>query len=150
MDWIKVKVKHAEYDFVGAPDHVFRAWIMAMIFTAALDKIPTPEQLELKLGENNYRDLCKHLKNTGTSVGNVLKKVMEDVNTVYRKRKHSSEYMSEYRSKTLHKVLRGDNVNAKIREDKIREDRTVFKGLKHLAKKNPDMKKALLKLGMKI
>ena len=126
MEWIKVTVRHAEYDFVGAPDNVFRAWIMAMILTAARERIPDQKQMEIRLGKDNYHALVKYLKENNAPLGNVLKKVMEDVEVVKHKRKHSSKYMSEYRSKTQRGGLHTDNENAKIREDKSREDKTVL------------------------
>lgn len=98
MDWIKVKTAHAQYDFLGAKDNVFRAWIMAMIYTAGLEKLPNITQLEVLLGKQNYRDLEKHFKDMGISTEKVLKKVLEDVDVVRRHRRHSKEYMRGSRS----------------------------------------------------
>jgi hypothetical protein len=125
MDWIKVKVKHAEYEMAGAPDNVFKAWIMLMILTAALEKIPTPKQIEARIGNTNYQSLIKYLKENGTKVEDILAKVMEDVELINNRREHERKYMSEYRGKALHKPLRKRCVSGKdkIREDKIREDK---------------------------
>jgi len=150
LEWIKVTVRHAEYDFVGAPDNVFRAWIMAMILTAAMEKIPTQNQMENRLGKDNYQALVKYLKENNAPLEKVLKKVMEDVAVVNQKRKHNSKYMSEYRSGATRGTPQGHHVKGKIREEKIREDKTVFKGLKELAKKDPVFKKNLVKIGLKV
>jgi hypothetical protein len=148
LEWIKVTARHAEYDFVGAPAEVFRAWITAMIFTAVLEKIPTEKQLEMRLGKENYHALVKHLKENNAPLEKVLKKVMEDVHFVNQKRKHNRNYMSEYRSNTLRKPLRETHVNGNIREDKIREDKTS--SLKDLSSKNPEIKASLEKMGVKL
>lgn len=127
MDWIKVKVKHAEYEFSGASDAVFRSWIMMMMFVAAVEHIPTKEQFEARLGKDNYNNLVEFFAKTGGSIDIVLEKVMEDVDSVKRKRQHDSEYMTQYRRKTLHKPLHNPRVShdvkGKIRLDKIREDK---------------------------
>jgi len=150
MEWVKVTVRHAEYDFVGAPDNIFKAWVMAMILTAAIEKIPTQKQLETKLGQDNYKALVKHLKENNAPLEKVLKKVMEDVSAVNRKRKHNSRYMSEYRSNAPRNTLQIDHVKGKRREEKRREDKTVFKGLRNIAKHDPKMKKSLEKIGLKV
>ena len=152
LEWIKVTVRHAEYDFVGAPDNVFRSWIMAMILTAAMETVPGPFQLEKKLGKNEYNSLVKYLKENGTPLEKILKKVMEDVTCVRRQRKHNRDYMLRSRGIDTSGAPQGRHVgvrrNVDIREDKIREDKSVFKGLKELAKKDPEMKKNLEKLGI--
>lgn len=122
MDWIKVKVKHAEYDFMGAPDNVFKAWIMMMILVAAIERKPLRKTLCDRLGEDNYNALEKWLVASGNSTDIIIGKVLEDVDHVNSHKQHSRKYMQQYRSKTLRKPLRGVNVNAKIREEKIRED----------------------------
>jgi len=120
MDWIKVKVKHAEYDFVAAPDNVFRAWVMIMILTAAIEKIPTQKQIDARIGKENHADLVGYLDELGVSLNIILQKVLEDVDVVNHKRNHSREYMLSQRGGQP--ARRND---AKIREDKIREDKTV-------------------------
>ena len=122
MDWIKVKVKHAEYEFLGASDSIFRTWIMMMIFVAAIERKPLRKQLEERLGKSNYEDLESWLGNNGLSIDTIITKVLEDVEKVNNCKLHNRKYMQEYRSKTLHKPLRGDNVNGKRREEKRRED----------------------------
>lgn len=126
MEWIKVTVRHAEYDFVGAPDNVFRAWVMSMILTAAIEKIPDEKRLENKLGKDNYMALKNHLKENGILLVNILKKVLEDVEVVKHKRKHSRKYMEEYRCNAQRGGQQAVMLNAKIREDKRREDKTTL------------------------
>lgn len=134
MEWIKVKVKHAEYDFATASDNVFRAWIMMMIYVAVTERAPTPKQLEKRLGKDNYKALLKHLKETKTPISIIIRKVLEDVSTVLHKRERGRQYADKWRSKHLHKSLRkglrkrqvrgADKIREdKIRSDKIREDK---------------------------
>ncbi|KKM06129.1 hypothetical protein LCGC14_1747140 [marine sediment metagenome] len=123
MDWIKVKIKHAEYDFAGAKDNIFRAWIMMMIFVAAVERKPLRKALCERLGENNYVELEIWLKKNDTSVDTIIDKVLEDVDSVNTRKSHDRKYMQEYRGKGLRKPLRGANVNGKRREEKRREDK---------------------------
>ncbi len=125
MDWIKVKVKHAEYDFATAPADVFKAWVMTMIFVAATERIPTPAQLSSRLGKDNYESLLKYIDdNKLTSLDIIIEKVMEDVGVINNRRNHERKYMSEYRCKVLHKPLHNTlpdaSTDVKIREDKRR------------------------------
>ena len=121
MDWVKVRVNHAEYEFAGTQDNVFRAWIMMMMFIAAIESIPTPEQLASRLGKDNYNDLKNHFEKNGKNIDYIMDKVMEDVESVRRQREHARKYMGKYRRKALRKtVVSGKD---KIREDKIREDK---------------------------
>ena len=125
MDWIKVKVRHAEYDFAGAKDNIFRAWIMMMIFVAAIERKPLRKALCERLGENNYIDLEKWLVNNDTSVNAIIDKVLEDVESVNTRKSHDRKYMQKYRGKGLRKPLRGADVNGKRREEKRREDKSI-------------------------
>lgn len=122
MDWIKVKVKHAEYDFSTAPSEIFKTWVMFMIFIAAIERIPTQQQLELRLGKKQYQDFINFLKENGLNDAKTIgEKVMEDVDSIRSKRDHERKYMRKYRCNTLHKSCnRGID---KIREEKIREDK---------------------------
>ena len=124
MDWIKVKVKHAEYDFEGAPDHVFRAWIKLMTFVAFIEKKPTQTQIESRIGKDNLKALEKHLLGNGYKTCDIIDKVLEDVfqsNSLRRKGKErQARHRELYHSNALHNadITAGD----KIREDKRRED----------------------------
>lgn len=129
MEWIKVKVKHAEYDFAYAPAEIFKAWIMMMIYVAATERIPTKEQLDARLGKDIHKKLSDYMANNGSDINTVISKVMEDVNSVNNQREHTRKYMSEYRGKairnTLCKALHKTKVGSKeeIRGDKRREDK---------------------------
>ena len=125
MDWIKVKVKHGEYEFADAPDNVFRTWIMMMLFIAATEKIPSEIQLEARLGKDNYQALCSHLSRNGVTVRHITDKVMEDVNMIIHKRQKGKERQAKYRQDHAQgNVLRNKLVTEadKIRGDKIRGD----------------------------
>jgi hypothetical protein len=153
LEWIKVAIRHAEYDFLGASDALFCAWIRSMMLAATIEKLPTQEQLKHKLGAENYRALVRHFKSRKISLTYILKKVMEDVEVVKRQRKHNKEYMIRSRNSGVprgeiqkpHVELRR---NVYIREDKIREDKTS--SLKDLSSKNPEIKASLEKMGVKL
>ena len=117
MEWIKVKVKHIEYEMSNSPDNVFKAWIMVMSYVAATEKTPTREQLYNRLGEKNILDLEKWLIESHTGLDTVINKVLEDVVHIQTRRRHNKDYYqaSERRPKGVFQV-------GKIREDKIRED----------------------------
>ena len=124
MDWIKVKVRHAEYDFAGAPDNVFRAWIMMMMFVAATECKPLRKGLCKRLGEINYIELEKWLSENDTSIDVIIDKVLEDVEHINNRKAHDRKYMQKYRCKDLrkplHKPLRKVLCNGK---EKIREEK---------------------------
>ena len=143
MDWIKVKVKHAEYEFADASDSVFRAWIMVMMLVAGLEAIPSEEQIKARIGKKKFNNLMQYLDKhesfsvhsddkSKTSLSHIIEKVMEDVASVIRKRHKESEYMAEYRRKTLHKPLQSvcvsNGVREEIRLDKIREEKNKTRG----------------------
>ena len=131
MDWVKVKVKHAEYDFEGAPDNVFRAWIKLMTFVAFIERKPNYAQLEARLGRDNYLALEQHLLSNGYKTGDVIDKVLEDVFQSNNLRRKGKERQARHRELHQSNVLRNADITAgdKIREDKIREaPKTVPKG----------------------
>jgi hypothetical protein len=103
----------------GAPLVVFRTWIMMMVYVAAIERVPTEEQLDAQLGKAEHRQLKEYLRKTGTSESIVIQKVMEDVDHIKSRRKHDREYMSGYRCKTLRKDLHDAVLVGKIREEKI-------------------------------
>lgn len=127
MDWIKVKVKHADYDFSGASGDVFKAWIRTMTFVAATERKPTEQQLITHIGKDNYNALIAYISdNDLATLDVIIAKVMEDVSHISARKEHDRKYMSEYRCKTLHKPLPSADVKGKIREEKIREDKIVI------------------------
>jgi len=127
MDWIKVKVKHAEYEMAGVADNVFRAWIMMMIYIAAVEHIPTQKQFEIRLGHKNFAELLKHFHKNGLKFDVVTAKIMEDVNSTLHKRKLGKLRQRKHlQNETAGNVPTGDALhNAGITEaDKIREDKS--------------------------
>lgn len=122
MDWIKVKVRHAEYDFSGAPDNVFRTWIMVMIFVAATECKPLREHLCNRYGKNNVNDLENWLAKNNVKLDTIFDKVLEDVEAINKRKSHNRKYMQDYRCKDLRNDLRGVHVKGKRREEKIREE----------------------------
>jgi len=131
MDWIKVKVKHAEYDFLDAPDNVFRAWIMMMSFVAGSERTPTESQLKIRLGEKNYDDLKCHALHNGYDLRYIMEKVMEDVFSANSLRRMGKERQKKYReihgSNSLHNASHNADITPrdKIRGDKIRNNTVV-------------------------
>jgi hypothetical protein len=128
MDWVKVTVRHSEFDFSSASDSVFRTWIRMMCYVAVLERIPTEAQLSGHLGEKNYEDLKTYLNSLGNGVVTryIMDKVLEDVERVQHRRIVGKERQVKHRKdnatcNALHNagVTRAD----KIREDKIREDK---------------------------
>ena len=140
MDWIKVKVQHAEYQMSSAPDNVFKAWIMVMVFVAATECKPLRKALCNRLGEINVRDLEDWLVKNDTKLDTVIDKVLEDVDKINLRKAHNNKYMQEYRGKPLRKPLRGQHVMGKRREEKRREDKKLtrkpFLDFKYLEEQN--------------
>jgi len=122
MDWIKVKTRHIDYDFFGQPADTGWAWIQLMSMTAALERIPSEEQMKQRVGEDIYVRLTEVLQKSDTTIEEVLDKVMEDVEKVENRKSHNREYMADYR-KDLRNEPRGQHVKGKIREEKSREDK---------------------------
>jgi len=120
MDWIKVKNKHAEYDFAGAPDNVFRAWIMSMMYVAAIERKPLRNGLCNRVGKDNVIALENWLQNIDVDLNDIFDKILEDVEAVNIRKSHNRKYMKQYRCKHLHKPLRGQHVKGKRREEKRR------------------------------
>jgi hypothetical protein len=123
MEWIKVKVQHAEYQMSAAPDNVFKAWIMVMAFVAATECKPLQKVLCKRYGENNIKDLEKWCLESGISLDLIIDKILEDVNSIKDRKAHDRKYMKKYRSKTLHNPNVNTNVMGKRREEKIREEK---------------------------
>ena len=132
MDWIKVKVKHIEYDLESAPDSVFRAWIRLMSFVAFIERRPTQEQIVARLGKDLYNALETALVTTGITVSQVVSKVLEDVESTKYKRikgkeRHEKFYNARHNAFVTPLATGADKIREdKIREDKIREDKTVL------------------------
>lgn len=124
MDWIKVKVRHAEYDFAGASDSVFRTWIMMMIYVAATERKPLRNDLCKRYTENNVKKLENWLEQVDVELDTIIDKVLEDVDYVNSRKSHNRKYMRKYRSNTLRKPLREQHVMGKRREEKRREDKS--------------------------
>ena len=144
MDWIKVKVKHAEYDFAHAPAEVFKSWIMMMIYVAATERTPTTQQLETRLGKENFKNLLSHMEQNGCNMETVIEKVLEDVKHIQSRREDGKLLMRKVRGEQH--VSKHVNANMKpcetIREDKIREDKKILSPQAFLAdlKTKPEYK----------
>jgi len=137
MDWIKVKVKHAEYDMSAAPDNIFRAWIMIMIYVAAIERKPSREELCGRHVETTLISLENWLKKTGTTLDEIIDKVLEDVDAINSRKSHNRKYMQKKRVDTT-SPPRGNLVVGKRREEKRRynKDSILEQKFGKLAKKN--------------
>ena len=122
MDWIKVKVKHAEYDFGSAPGEVFKAWIMMMIYVAATERKPLRKDLCNRIGEKNVINLENWVKQIGISTDLIIDKILEDVEHINSRKAHERRYMQQYRGKVLCKDLRKPLRNGK---EKRREEKKL-------------------------
>ena len=121
MDWIKVKIRHIDYDFDSVDPAICWAWMKAMSMTAALERIPSDIQIQNRIGIETLKKLKNILTKNGTSLEEVLVKVMEDVEHINKRRKDLRRYVRKHRSK--HFVSAYKTVTKPIREDKIREDK---------------------------
>jgi len=133
MDWIKVKVSHVLYEYTDFSIYEFNAWIKIMSLTAVMEKSPTAEVLKRHINPRTLESLSKKLETHMTSVETIVKKVLEDVEyTKHLKAKNKSR-MAEFRHKqaNFNEFVARDvtrdvacDVQVKIREDKIREDKS--------------------------
>lgn len=88
-----------------------------MIYVAAIECKPLQQQLHNRLGKQNCVDLENWLKQHGKNIDMIIDKVLEDVNTINRRKSHDRKYMSAYRCKPLRKPLQSADVNGKRREE---------------------------------
>lgn len=130
MDWIKVKVKHTEYDFMTASDNVFRSWIRLMTFVAFIERKPTKEEIKIRLGKESYFALEKHLKSIKMDINLIINKVMEDVSGIVHKREGNKKRQAKSRESNApcnapYNALHNAPVTQaeEIREEKIRVDK---------------------------
>jgi len=122
MDWIKVKIKHIEYQFSSAPAEVFKTWILVMSYVAATECKPLRNALRKRYGNENVNNLDKWCAECGVKLDLIIDKVLEDVEYLNRRKSHYRKYMSNYRRNALRKPYVRSNVKGKIREDKIRNN----------------------------
>lgn len=137
MEWIKVKVKHAEYDYADFSDCEFRAWIKIMCLTAIIERDPTDIELSRHIHHKTLKSLQRKLKdgsrNGQGTLKDITRKVLEDVEYTHHLKVKNRSRMAEYRHKkavcnvlpvtaTEHVTLQGKIRVDKSRVDKIRED----------------------------
>jgi hypothetical protein len=129
MDWIKVKIGHAVYEYADLRDSEFRVWIGAMALTAIMEKVPTPEILAKNFNPRTLNSLENKLKLHRTTLETILNKVYDDVEYTKHLRSKNTSKIAEWRRKQADvtqlqlPVTLPVTYPDKIREDKIREDK---------------------------
>lgn len=124
MDWIKVYIKHYYYTNLSLSE--MGMLISIQLLTAKLEEIPTEDRM-LKLPEIGRRRLDKlktKLDKDGTSLHQILTKVLEDANKVQQAREHGKNKMVSWRGKKKDVTSNVTSID-KIREDNIREEEIV-------------------------
>lgn len=130
MDWIKVKSEHISPEYSDAE---VGALIRFQLMTASLKRVPTEKELLTVVRKSNWIKLKNSLNRFGIDTEYICNKVMEDVESILRKRKTSRATSQRYQEKhrstdtscdTSADVHREDKIRLdKIKEDKIKEDK---------------------------
>ena len=123
MDWYKTKVKYTLY--TEMTDKEFRAYHNLMALTAQLEMIPTEQQMLKVCHHKTLRSLQERLKEGPRDLQGVLMKVLSDAQGVVIERERWKEHKRQQREKkhVVHVDIH-ETSSPKIREDKIREDKT--------------------------
>lgn len=127
MDWIKVKVTHAEFDFDGAPDNAFRAWIRLMTLVAFIERRPTSAQIIARLGNDNYNALQTQLQSHNVTIDNIIDKVLEDVEDIKYRRIKGKERKDRF-DNAHHNALRTPLRTEAEEEDKKNKKKKIIDG----------------------
>jgi len=117
MQWTKLSVKFAELIFSDASDSVFRTYVRLLLLTSSMEVAPTFDQTCIKLGKRKTESLMKYLESKDIPLDHIIKKVMEDVDSVLSQREGAKKRQQK------HRITRDVQPIDKIREDKRREDK---------------------------
>lgn len=137
MDWFKIKTKHVDYDYSHLSPDLFKAWIDSISLCAGMEKMPTQEQLENKIGKDLLIRLTDVLQKLNTPLTDILHKVLQDVEYARNKREHYREYMKTYMEQyrkvnsvntSNKRQLNGKEVEVEVEvEDKVEVDNKELK-----------------------
>lgn len=98
MDWIKVKTTHILDEYTDLSDSEFRAWIKLMALTARLEHEPSQEQInEKRIHHKTLNGLLGVLSTHQTTLKDILKKVLTDVQDVSNRRNYWKQKQKEKR-----------------------------------------------------
>ena len=125
MEWIKIKVSHVLIEYSDFAENQIGAWVLAMGLTAALEKMPTEEQLKSKIHGSTLNSLKSGLSRHGVTLEFVLSKVLDDVEYANSLKETNRSKIAKWREKKKNVTsYETSNEPDKIREDKIREDKS--------------------------
>lgn len=110
MDWTKVKTSHVLMECREYTDKEFRAWVEILALTAALERIPTREEILRYVHHKTLTSLQERLnrasrggqegaKTCPRSLEEMLKKVLEDVVRANRTKERGKKNSKEYRER---------------------------------------------------
>ena len=126
MQWTKISVKYAEHLLLDASDSVFRSYIRLLLLVTSMELAPNLKQVCSHLGKRKTETLIAYLSEKGITLDMIIAKVMEDVDSVVRKREDGKLRQKKHRSNVLH--------NAPVTTvDKIREDKYINNQKKDLS-----------------
>lgn len=128
MDWTKIKTKHFLYSNMTKAQKGDLADLLCL--TAHLEKMPTETQMLQVCRKPALNLLQSYFKDDGTTLHDVLKKVLEDVDELSHKRAVSRETSRRYREKQSKGYLSSDrssdsHVTQQRREEDRREEKTI-------------------------
>lgn len=110
MDFIKVLNRHTIFEYTDLSDSEFTAWIKLMSLTAYLEKEPTREQMLKHVHHKTLSSLQDKIKNHSTTLQDILKKVLIDVQDVVKRRE-------DWKRKKREKRAVKENVQGDVQGD---------------------------------
>ena len=110
MDFIKVLNRHTIFEYTDLSDSEFTAWIKIMSLTAYLEKEPTREQMLKHVHHKTLSGLQDKFKKHSTTLQDILKKVLSDVQEVVKRRE-------DWKQKKKEKRARLQNVQGDVQGD---------------------------------
>ena len=134
MDWIKVKTNHILREYNDLRDSEFVAWIKIMALTADLEHEPTYQQMLREVHHKTLTSLQDKLKKHSTTLQDINKKVLRDVQEVLIKKDYWKQ--KKQRQRAFVQNVPGDvppDVQGDVQEmsndrlDKIRVDKNKEK-----------------------
>lgn len=147
MDWIKIKVKHILFTDLE-PDQI-GTLVTIQALTAAMERIPTRKEITKhvhykrlesiekalkrvsieaqELVKDGSTELQELVKDGSRELQSILNKVLKDVQEVHQKRLKGALKKRELRSKSQNvpRDIPDTSTECPIREDKIREDKSI-------------------------
>ncbi len=132
MEWTKIKAQHFLYTDLTMVER--GALSTALLVTAHLERIPTDTEIYRHVPSATYLRLCSKLP---TPMLHVMRKVLEDVERVKRRREVSGQTSQRYRDSQQSDTSPSSSRDAS--EKRREERRRVSKG-KHKKFKQPTLK----------